>query len=40
VDLVLPSTEFKYDVRAVYAGGREHGVTELDVRVLDVKLTY
>ena len=40
VDLVLSPAEFMYDVRAVYAGGREHGVTDLDVRVLDVKLTY
>jgi hypothetical protein len=40
VDLVLSATECTYDVRAVYAGGREHGVTDLDVRVLDVKLTY
>jgi hypothetical protein len=40
VDLVLPGAEWSYDVRARYAGGREHGVTDLDVRVLDVKLTY
>jgi len=37
-DFVLSTTDRTYDVRAVYAGGREHTITCVDVLVREVVL--